>query len=146
MPYPRRLARSSRLAYIWAMCLLCSPRTAWLSALAFVALSTQWGCAGENQAGPNAPGVGTSVAGAGGTAAAAAVLWAVGGGCKLQGCPYGSYCNKESGYCEVVRCADGCPSGTVCNEGLDRCQMAPPPSTPNDFLPQDSKLAPPGQH
>jgi hypothetical protein len=82
------------------------------------------------------------------TAAAAAALWAAGGGCKLQGCPYGSYCNKETGFCDVRKCSDagGCPDGTVCNEGLDRCQMAPPPNTPNDFLPQDSVRAPPGQH
>jgi hypothetical protein len=82
------------------------------------------------------------------TAAAAAALWAAGGGCKLQGCPYGSYCNHSSGFCDVRKCSDpgGCPDGTVCNEGLDRCQMAPPPNTPNDFLPQDSVRAPPGQH
>jgi hypothetical protein len=121
-------------------------RTLWLELLIFAFASGSWGCAGANQAGPNAPSATTSAAGAGGTAAAAAVLWVAGGGCKLQGCPYGSFCNKDTGLCEAKRCSEGCPDGTVCNEGLDRCQMAPPPSTPNDFLPQDSKLAPPGQH
>ena len=121
-------------------------RRAWLGALALAASSSLWGCAGANSAGPNTPGVSTSATGAAATAGAAAVLWAVGGGCKLQGCPYGSYCNKDSGFCEAKRCSEGCPDGTVCNEGLDRCQVAPPPKTPNDFLPQDSVLAPPGQN
>jgi hypothetical protein len=105
-------------------------------------------------AGPQAPGPGlnpaTNTGNAGGavvTAAAATALWAAGGGCKLQGCPYGSYCNEKTGFCDVRKCSDasGCPNGTVCNEGLDRCQAAPPPNTPNDFLPQDNVLtAPPG--
>src|SRR5688572_8458815 len=55
------------------------------------------------------------------TAIAAGTLWLAGGGCRLQGCPYGSYCNKETGYCDVRKCEDGCPDGTICNEGLGRC-------------------------
>lgn len=88
-----------------------------------------------------------SAAGAGITAAAAGVLWAAGGGCRLQGCPYGTYCNEKTGFCEVRKCAQGCPDGTVCNEGLDRCQAAPPARAPSDFLPQDNKIQnPPGSH
>lgn len=89
---------------------------------------------------PGDPGV--PVGNAGGaaiTAAAAGVVWAVGGGCRLQGCPYGTFCNGTSGFCVVKKCSEGCPSGTICNEGLDRCQAAPPPQTPNDFLPQDDR-------
>ena len=79
------------------------------------------------------------------TAAAAGVVWAVGGGCRLQGCPYGTYCDEKSGFCEVKKCSQGCPEGTICNEGLDRCQAAPPAQAPTDFLPQDNRLnAPPG--
>src|SRR5690349_13123256 len=58
------------------------------------------------------------------TAVAAGVLWAVGGGCKLQGCPYGSYCNQKTGFCDVRKCSEGCPDFTICNEGLGRCQAA----------------------
>jgi hypothetical protein len=106
-------------------------------------------CAGSQTA-PAGLDPATNAGNAGGavaTAAAAAAIWAAGGGCKLQGCPYGSYCNENTGFCDVRKCSDagGCPDGTVCNEGLDRCQMAPPPNTPNDFLPQDNVLtAPPG--
>jgi hypothetical protein len=79
------------------------------------------------------------------TAVAAGTLWLAGGGCRLQGCPYGSYCNQKTGYCDVRKCELGCPDGTVCNEGLGRCQAPPPPSTPNDFLPQDNAIKrPPG--
>jgi hypothetical protein len=81
------------------------------------------------------------------TAVAAGVIWAAGGGCRLQGCPYGSFCNNDSGFCQVKKCSEGCPAMTVCNEGLDRCQAAPPARVPNDFLPQDNKIAnPPTVH
>jgi hypothetical protein len=80
------------------------------------------------------------------TAIAAGTLWLAGGGCRLQGCPYGSYCNKETGYCDVRKCKDGCPEGTICNEGLGRCQAPPPPKVPNDFLPQDDARNPPGNN
>lgn len=106
------------------------------------------GCAGR-QAGPNGPGEATAVTagGAAGTAAAAGVIWAAGGGCRLQGCPYGSYCNRDTGLCDVRKCSQGCPSGTVCNEGLDRCQGPSPANTPNDRLPQDDRIRnPPGSH
>ncbi len=90
---------------------------------------------------------GAAVTGAVVTAIAAGTLWIAGGGCRLQGCPYGSYCNDKTGYCDVRKCELGCPDGTVCNEGLGRCQAAPPPATPNDFLPQDDKIRnPPGSH
>ena len=72
-------------------------------------------------------------------ATAAATLWAVGGGCKLQGCPYGSYCDKKSGFCDTRTCGEGCQSNTSCNEGLDRCQDPAPASPPNDFLPSDQQ-------
>jgi hypothetical protein len=78
------------------------------------------------------------------TAIAAGTLWLVAGGCRLQGCPYGSYCNQQTGYCDVRKCEQGCPDGTICNEGLGRCQAPPPPKVPNDFLPQDDKRIPPG--
>jgi hypothetical protein len=78
------------------------------------------------------------------TAIAAGTLWLVAGGCRLQGCPYGSYCNPQTGYCDVRKCEQGCPDGTICNEGLGRCQAPPPPKVPNDFLPQDDKRVPPG--
>jgi hypothetical protein len=108
-------------------------------------LASAQACA--SQAGPaRAATQGEIAGGANITAIAAGTLWIAGGGCRLQGCPYGSYCNKQSGYCDVRRCDMGCPDGTVCNEGLGRCQAPPPPSTPNDFLPQDSKLNPPGTH
>jgi hypothetical protein len=68
-------------------------------------------------------------------AVAAAATGAV--GCKFQGCPYGSYCDQNTGWCVARRCGDGCPDGTVCNEGLDRCQAPAPPATPNDWLPTD---------
>lgn len=98
------------------------------------------GCGGA-PAGPSVMGS-QSVAytGAAITAVAAGVLWAVGGGCKLQGCPYGSYCNQKTGFCDVRKCSEGCPDFTVCNEGLGRCQAPPPPNPPTDFLPEDNLL------
>lgn len=87
---------------------------------------------------------GQIAAGAAVTAIAAGAVWAAGGGCRLQGCPYGSYCNQKTGFCDVRRCDEGCPDGTICNEGLGRCQASPPPSVPNDFLPQDDKRRLPG--
>jgi len=120
------LGRSATILCIWA-CL------AWL------------GCHSPPPAGPVMPG-GTA-GGAAITAAAAGVLWAVGGGCRLQGCPYGTYCDEKTGFCQTKKCSEGCPNGTVCNEGLDRCQVAPPPQTASDLLPQDNKIAnPPGTH
>jgi hypothetical protein len=80
------------------------------------------------------------------TAIAAGAVWAVGGGCRFQGCPYGSYCNQKTGFCDVRRCDQGCPVDTVCNEGLGRCQASPPPAVPNDFLPQDDARLPPGSN
>lgn len=73
------------------------------------------------------------------TAAVAAVAQAS-TGCRFQGCPYGSYCNTKTGFCEARKCGEGCPGNTVCNEGLNLCQAPPPPKTPNDFLPQDNRL------
>lgn len=116
-------------------------------------ISTVWalawlGCGASSQ-GPIQPGdpglPGGTAGGAAITAAAAGAIWAVGGGCRMQGCPYGTYCNDRTGYCEVRKCEQGCPDGTVCNEGLGRCQAAPPAQTPNDFLPQDNRIThPPG--
>lgn len=115
-----------------------------LLAVALVALIWTESC-GSQQVSPQAPSQGATAAGAVVTAIAAGTLWAAGGGCRLQGCPYGSYCNQKSGYCDVRSCEQGCPEGTVCNEGLGRCQAPPPPHTPNDFLPQDNKAnLPPG--
>jgi hypothetical protein len=91
---------------------------------------------GQNAAYSNS----ANMAGAALTAVAAGVVWAAGGGCRLQGCPYGSYCNQDSGFCDVRRCEMGCPRDTVCNEGLNRCQVQPPAKSPNDLLPQDNKL------
>ena len=99
------------------------------------------GCGGVPAAAPAYTGS-PSVAytGAAVTAIAAGVLWAVGGGCKLQGCPYGSYCNQKTGFCDVRKCSEGCPAFTVCNEGLGRCQAPPPANPPTDFLPEDNLL------
>ncbi len=143
MPYPRQLANCPGIAYISVMVDRVTGKWGLWVGLVLSA------CAGQ-QAGP-AFDPATNTGNAGGavtTAAAAAALWAAGGGCKLQGCPYGSYCNEKTGFCDVRKCSDvgGCPDGTVCNEGLDRCQAAPPPNTPNDFLPQDSVTHPPGQN
>lgn len=109
------------------------------------------GCGSSQGSDPFAVGQGSSgaenAAGAGITAAAAGVAWAVGGGCRLQGCPYGTYCDETTGFCQVRKCSEGCPGGTVCNEGLDRCQAVPPARNPTDLLPQDNKVAnPPGVH
>lgn len=94
----------------------------------------------------DAEGAQANYVGAASTAAIAGAAWIAGGGCKLQGCPYGSYCNEKSGYCEVRTCSEGCPEGTVCNEGLDRCQVAPPAQAPSDRLPMDDKRNPPNTH
>lgn len=124
-----------------------------LAGLLLLALAA--GCASAPPAGGPAtpasgaaPGMsqGAIAAGAVATALAAGAVWAIGGGCRLQGCPYGSYCNQKTGYCDVRRCEQGCPEGTICNEGLNRCQVAPPPQLPNDFLPQDDARNPPGTH
>jgi hypothetical protein len=56
---------------------------------------------------------GQIAAGAAVTAIAAGAMWAAGGGCRLQGCPYGSYCNQKTGFCDVRRCNEGCPDGTI---------------------------------
>jgi hypothetical protein len=108
--------------------------------LSAVILLVAPGCGGSSTAG--APAAGAVV-----TAVAAGVLWASAGGCKLQGCPYGTYCDKKSGFCEVHKCSEGCPDGTVCNEGLDRCQAPGPGAVPSDRLPQDDKIRnPPLSH
>jgi hypothetical protein len=102
-----------------------------------IAVLGAFGCGGT----PSPAGSQTlNVAGGVTTAIAAGVLWAAGGGCRLQGCPYGSYCNHKSGFCEVRKCSQGCPDGTICNEGLGRCQAPPPAAPPNDFLPEDNLL------
>lgn len=144
MPYSRQLANRPTMAYISDMGDRVTGR------LGFWMVLVLGACAGSQTVGPGLdPATNTGNAGgAVATAAAAAAIWAAGGGCKLQGCPYGSYCNHKTGFCDVRKCSDvgGCPDGTVCNEGLDRCQAAPPPNTPNDFLPQDSVTHPPGQN
>jgi hypothetical protein len=66
------------------------------------------------------------------------------GGCRLQGCPYASFCDEKSGFCEVRKCMEGCPAMTVCNEGMDRCQAPPPAQAPTDLLPQDDRRNLPG--
>lgn len=92
-----------------------------------------------------APTQGQAAAGSAVTAAVAGAVWVAGGGCKLQGCPYGSYCDRTRGLCVERKCSEGCPNDTVCNEGLGLCQAPPPPHTPNDFLPQDNaRSLPPG--
>ena len=112
-------------------------RSAWLGLGLLGGLSL--GCAGSSA--PTAAGSqSVNATGALVTAIAAGALWAVGGGCRLQGCPYGSYCNQTNGFCEVRKCSEGCPDDTICNEGLDRCQVAPPPNPPTDFLPEDNLL------
>jgi len=81
-------------------------------------------------------------AGAAGNAAMAAAAWAIGKGCNMQGCPYGSYCNHATGFCDTRKCDEGCPKDTACNEGLNRCQDPAPASPPNDFLPYDRQIQP----
>ena len=71
------------------------------------------------------------------TAVAAGVLWAAAGGCNLQGCPYGSFCEEKSGFCRVRKCSQGCPAMTTCNEGLDLCQAPPSAQAASGFLPQN---------
>lgn len=118
-----------------------------LSGFVLLVVLTAGGCA-PSQVQPQQAGEGGQGANGGlavATAIAAGTLWAAGGGCRLQGCPYGSYCNQKSTFCDVRKCGEGCPEGTVCNEGLGRCQAPPPASPPNDFLPQDNKAnLPPG--
>ncbi len=100
----------------------------------FWAILVSSGCAGQ-QSNMNS----LSPAGAGATVAVAVVAQAA-VGCNFQGCPYGSFCNKETRFCEQRKCSAGCPDNTICNEGLNLCQAPPPPSTPNDFLPQDNRV------
>ena len=101
-------------------------------------------CAGSSQQIPQGSNVPKASGGdALGNAVVAGVIWATGGGCRLQGCPYGSFCSADSGFCQVRKCSEGCPPGSVCNEGLDRCQAAAPARVPNDFLPTDNKIATP---
>lgn len=104
-------------------------------------------CAASACGGSNPTPAGSQTANASGalvTAIAAGAVWAAGGGCRMQGCPYGSYCNRKSGFCEVRKCSQGCPEDTICNEGLGRCQAPPPPNPPNDFLPEDNAARPLG--
>lgn len=117
-----------------------------LSGLGLLVLLAAGGCApSQIQPQQAGGGQGGSPGLAAATALAAGTLWAAGGGCRLQGCPYGSYCNQKSTFCDVRRCGEGCPEGTVCNEGLGRCQEPARASPPNDFLPQDNKAnLPPG--
>jgi hypothetical protein len=121
-----------------------APRSGWLLGTARAGLaigllaSLSLGCAGSAPTPAGSQSV--NATGALVTAIAAGALWAVGGGCRLQGCPYGSYCNQKNGFCEVRKCSEGCPDDTICNEGLDRCQVAPPPNPPTDFLPEDNLL------
>jgi hypothetical protein len=124
---------------------ICSRAGSATGALLWLGLSV--GCGGAAPT-PTAAGAsqGQIAAGAAATAIAAGAVWAMGGGCRFQGCPYGSYCNQKSGFCDVRRCDQGCPEGTICNEGLGRCQASPPPAVPNDFLPQDDARLPPGTH
>ena len=142
MPYSRRLARRTLGAYISDM----DMRT---TALALCLSFPVWmGCGGASPSVGSPAQGGAGPGGAVATAGVAAAVFTVAGGCKLQGCPYGSYCNADRGFCDVRKCSDpeGCPPGTVCNEGMDRCQAPGPPNTPNDFLPQDSAAAPLGQN
>jgi len=107
------------------------------------------GCAGGAQAIPQGNNKVPNASGgqALGNAVVAGVLWAAGGGCRLQGCPYGSYCSFDSGFCQTRKCSEGCPDNTVCNEGLDRCQAPGPAKIPNDFQPTDNRLTtPPTMH
>lgn len=113
----------------------------WLAGAALgAALASGAGCGGAPIAPTVAGSQSVAYTGAAITAVAAGVLWAVGGGCKLQGCPYGSYCNQKTGFCDVRKCSEGCPDFTVCNEGLGRCQAPPPANPPTDFLPEDNLL------
>lgn len=125
-------------------------KAAWTRCVQAICLGLCVGALGCGGAAPSAgTAAGSQAVNAGGaiaTAIAAGALWAVGGGCRLQGCPYGSYCDQKTGYCAVRKCSEGCPPGTVCNEGLGRCQAAPPAQAPSDFLPQDNALLPPGTH
>jgi hypothetical protein len=119
-----------------------SGRAAWLARVLPVALLV--GSCARSASGE--PGT-SNAAAAAGTAGAAAVLSVV-GGCKLQNnCPYGSFCNHDTGFCVTRTCAEGCPGNTVCNEGLNRCQDPPPARPPSDRLPQDDKIQyMPGTH
>ena len=66
-----------------------------------------------------------AAAGAAITTAIAAGTWVVAGGCKLQGCSYGAYCDEASGLCVAESCSEGCPLGKHCNEDIDRCEDLP---------------------
>jgi hypothetical protein len=132
--------------YARAEGLLRASTRGWAFSFALLLLTVgSFSCASKSQQIPQGSNT-TANANAGaalGNAVAAGVIWATGGGCRLQGCPYGSYCSGDSGFCQVRKCSEGCPPSTVCNEGLDRCQAAAPAKVPNDFLPVDNKIATP---
>jgi hypothetical protein len=59
------------------------------------------------------------------TGAAAAGLWAAGGGCNLAGCHPPMVCNRSTGFCEHVRCGEAlppCPERTYCDQLTKTCR------------------------
>ena len=62
----------------------------------------------------------------------------------MQGCAYGTYCDKQSKVCVKKKCEDGCPTGTYCNENFGTCQDLPPINVQTDQdLSGDSPFDPP---
>ncbi len=75
------------------------------------------------------------------TTAAVAAVAQVATGCKFQGCPYGSYCNTKTGFCEARKCGEGLPWQYDLQRGPQPLpRPLPRPRPPNDFLPQDNRL------
>jgi hypothetical protein len=63
--------------------------------------------------------------------AAAAGAYAVGGGCKIAGCPTHLACNPGNERCEAIACTPrgpACPPGSICERSSGRCQTQPPPT------------------
>lgn len=56
----------------------------------------------------------------------AAVIYAVGGGCRISGCPTGTVCNPHSERCMRLECGPGavspdCPNGLRCDVRSNAC-------------------------
>lgn len=64
---------------------------------------------------------------AAGVTATAAVIYAVGGGCKISDCPAATVCNPATERCERIECGgpvakvDLCPSGSQCDPRSGSC-------------------------